>query len=146
MDNYWKGCPPRMDDGRFLQDFRTADRREQYIKHINGIVRDDDQRMFYQQNAEKIMDREWNILREKQSCFTNACIHQYPTRTSPGENHVERELYNAVRKNKITKKHPQYPHCPKLPDYRATHTQSSTYSPDGNVKSVPLQRKFASRK
>lgn len=127
MDNYWKGCPPRMDDGRFLQDFRTADRREQYIKHINGIIRDDDQRMFYQQNAEQIMDREWEILRQTQSCFTNACIHNYPTRTSPGSNYEELQMYNAVRKNKIMKEDKNYPHCKRMSDYRLTHTQNANY-------------------
>ncbi len=116
-----------MDDGRFLQDFRTADRREQYIKHINGIVRDDDQRMFYQQNAEQIMDREWDILRKTQSCFTNACIHNYPTRTSPGSNYEELQMYNAVRKNKLMKDDKNYPHCKSLPDYRLTHTGSAGY-------------------
>jgi hypothetical protein len=127
MDNYWKGCPPRMDDGRFLQDFRSPSRREQYIKHINGIVRDDDQRMFYQQNAEQIMDREWQILRRTQSCFTNACIHNYPTRTSPGSNYEELQMYNAVRKNKIMKEDKQYPHCKQMADYRLTHTGSAGY-------------------
>ncbi len=127
MDNYWKGCPPRMDDGRFLQDFRTADRREQYIKHINGIVRDDDQRLFYQQNAEQIMDREWKALRNTQSCFTNSCIHNYPTRTSPGSNYEELQLYNAVRKNKLTSDNKSFPHCKKMGDYRLTHTSNVEY-------------------
>lgn len=127
MDNYWKGCPPRMDDGRFLQDFRTADRREQYIKTINGIVRDDDQRMFYQQNAEAIMNKEWEILRKTQSCFTNACIHTYPTRTSPGSNYEELQLYNAVRKNKIMQGDKNYPYCKKMMDYRMTHMDGSCY-------------------
>lgn len=127
MDNYWKGCPPRMNDGRFLQDFRMPDRREQYIKHINGIVRDDDQRMFYQQNGEMIMDREWDILRKTQSCFTNACIHNYPTRTSPGSNYEELKVYNAVRKNELKKNNKLYPHCKKMPDYRASHTNTTQY-------------------
>lgn len=127
MDNHFKGCPPRMDDGRFLQDFRTADRREQYIKHMNGIVRDDDQRMFYQQNGELIMDKEWNILKNTQSCFTNVCIHNYPTRTSPGSNYEELKLYNAVRRNKIDKSHPKYPKCDYMPDYRMHHTKLTQY-------------------
>jgi hypothetical protein len=127
MDNYWKGCPPRMNDGRFLQDFRTADRREQYIKHINGIVRDDDYRMFLQQNGAKVMDKEWEILRKTQSCFTNACIHNYPTRTSPGSNYEELQIYNAVRTNKLKKSNKYYPHCKQMPDYRMSHTDGSTY-------------------
>ena len=69
MDNYWKKdcsemnggktcknvCPAKMDDGRYLQDFRSATRRDQYNKYINGIVRDDDYRLYLQQNGELIM-------------------------------------------------------------------------------------------
>lgn len=116
-----------MDDGRFLQDFRTADRREQYIKTINGITRDDQQRSFYQNNAEEIMNREWEILRKNQSCFTNACIHNYPTRTTPGMNHEELQVYNQVRKNKLQQKDPKFPHCKSMADYRMTHTAKSQY-------------------
>jgi hypothetical protein len=127
MDNFWKGCPPRMDDGRFLQDFRTPDRREQYIKAINGITRDDEQRKFYQNNAEVIMNKEWEILTQKQSCFTNCCVHNYPTRTTPGMNHEEMQIYNAVRKNKLQKNDPSYPSCKKLPDYRMSHVENAKY-------------------
>ncbi len=127
MDNFWKECPPKMNDGRFLQDFRTPDRREQYIKVINGITRDDEQRKFYQNNAETIMNREWDILREKHSCFTNCCIHNYPTRTTPGMNHEEMQNYNAVRKNKLQKQDQKYPVCGKMADYRMTHLKNLKY-------------------
>lgn len=118
MDNYWKGCPPKMSDGRFLQDFRSADRREQYIKYVNNIVRDDEQRMLYQKYGSDIMDREWNLLKQTQSCFTNCCIHNYPTRTSPGTNYEELKIYNAVKTNKLKKTDKMYPLCKNLPDYR----------------------------
>jgi hypothetical protein len=127
MDNYFKGCPPRMNDGRFLQDFRQANTREQYIKTINGIVRDDDYRMFLQQNGEQIMDKEWGVLRKTQSCQTNCCIHTYPTRTSPGSNYEELKLYNAVRSNRIKAGNANYPSCNFIPDYRMSHTQTAKY-------------------
>lgn len=53
MDNIFKSCPPKMEDGRFLTDYRTDSARNQYIKSINGLVRDDDYRIFLQQNTEK---------------------------------------------------------------------------------------------
>ena len=52
----------------------------EYIKYTNGIVRDDDYRLFLQTNAEKMMDSEWLFLRENYSCFNNACVHNYPLR------------------------------------------------------------------
>ena len=63
MDNYFKGCPPRMDDARFLTDYRSQDTINQSIQKMNGIVRDDDYRLFLQQNAGTIMDRQWDISR-----------------------------------------------------------------------------------
>ena len=71
MDNYFKDCPPKMDDGRYLTDFRPTSIREQFIKSINGIVRDDEYRNFLQKNGESIIDREWSALRKTQSCHTN---------------------------------------------------------------------------
>jgi len=125
MDNYFKGCPPKMADGRFLQDFRSPSRRELYTKTINGITRDDDQRLFYQQNAEKIMNQEWNMMKQQFSCFPNCCIHNYPTRTDPGSNYEELRLYNAVRTNKIQKGDNLYPACNQMPDYRMTDTKQN---------------------
>ena len=73
------------------------------------------------------MNREWDLLRKTQSCFTNCCIHNYPTRTSPGSNYEELQKYNAVRKNKVSKENKNYPHCQKLPDYRMSHTKVVRY-------------------
>jgi len=127
MDNFFKGCPARMEDGRFLTDYRQADTREQYIRTINGITRDDDYRMFLQGNGESIIDREWDILRRTQSCQTNCCIHNYPTRTTPGSNYEELNLYNAVRTNRLKPTDNIYPRCSKKSDYRLTHTKKSSY-------------------
>ena len=118
MDNYFVGCPPRMDDGRFLSDFRTSSAREQFVKNINGIVRDDDYRMFLQKNAEKINNKEWEHLKDKNSCRTNCCIHTYPTRVNPGSLHDELNMYNLVRTNKLNRNDKNYPHCKTNDDYR----------------------------
>lgn len=97
-DNYWKGCPAKMSDGRFLSDYRSATVREQYNKSINAIARDDEYRLFLQQNAKSIMDNEWNTYRRTQSCHPNVCIHQdFPTRSTPSDYNRELKLHNAVR-------------------------------------------------
>lgn len=124
MDNYWNSencqCPDKMDSGRYLQDFRTPSRRELYNMYINGIKRDDDMRKFYQNNAVDIMNKEWEFLRTTKSCFTNACIHNNPTRSTPGMDNLEMQMYNAVRSNQLKKNHPNFPHCKPLEDYRMT--------------------------
>jgi len=118
-DNFFKGCPPVMEDGRLFTDYRMSHRREQYNKSINGIVRDDEYRLFLQNNAENIMDKEWEYNRANNSCFVNVCAHNYPTRTPPGALHEEMELYNAVKTGKPVRRPPV---CEKFSDYRASVT------------------------
>lgn len=112
-----------MSDGRFLQDFRTASRREQYIRTINNLKNNDDQRTFYQNNANTLLDREWDALKQNNKCSPNCCIHKYPTRTTPGMNHDELRIYNSVRKGSIMPSDPEYPYCKVMDDYRLTLTK-----------------------
>ena len=127
MDNFYKGCPAKMADGRFLTDYRTANAREQYIKTINGFHRDDDYRMFLQQSANQIMDKEWDFFRAEASCNTTCCVHKYPTRTTPGANFEELAIYNAVQSGKLKSTDKMYPSCTNLADYRMTDTPKSKY-------------------
>lgn len=120
-DNYWQGCPPKMNDARFLADYRTPTVREQFNKSINGITRDDDYRLFLQQNAERIMDTEWVYYRKTNSCSPNVCIHQnYPTRSNPANDNAEMKLHNDVRTGKTPSGQPE---CRKHEDYRMTVTK-----------------------
>jgi hypothetical protein len=120
MDNYFKGCPPRMNDGRFITDYRSADNVNLHIMAINGIRRDDDYRCFLQNNAQRIMDNQWNLAKKTQSCQTNACLHNYPTRTNLNMQREELQLYNAVRTNRVKNGDSNYPVCRNGPDYRAS--------------------------
>ena len=122
-DNFFKSCPPKMADGRLFLDARTAVRREEYVKFINNIVRDDEHRMFYQKNAETIMDKEWAYNRQNKSCWLTECVHTYPTRVYPPWFVEERKNYDSLSNPLRTKKFP----CPKAHDYRMTHTQGSKY-------------------
>lgn len=123
MDNFNKDCPAMMSDGRLFTDYRTSHRREMYNKAINGIVRDDDYRMFLQNKAETIMDRTWDFTKKTSSCAPNVCIHTHPTRSTPTLNYEEMRLYNAVRTGKYLKKMPA---CKKLSDYRMSVTKGGT--------------------
>ena len=97
MDNYFQNCPPMMaDQGRHLGDFKTATRRNEYIKYINDIWRDDQYRLFLQLNGKQIMDREWGYHKKHNSCWANDCIHHYPTRSLPRHFYQEREAFDSI--------------------------------------------------
>ena len=116
MDNFFKQCPPRMDDGRLFLDARTAVRREEYIKFINNIERDDEHRLFYQKNADEIMKREWDFIRSKKSCSLKECVHTYPTRVYPPWFVEERVKHDSLRDPSRSQKY----QCQKYDDYRLT--------------------------
>lgn len=119
MDNFYHNCPPMMEDqGRHLGDFKTATRRNEYIKYINDIHRDDQYRLFLQLNGSEILDNMWKYHRKYNSCFVNDCVHHYPTRANPGQFAEEMEAYNSIfnmRTNKILAPMRQ---CKPYQDYR----------------------------
>jgi hypothetical protein len=123
-NNFFKGCPALMEDGRFLTDYRSATTREQYNKYRNGIVRDDDFRMFLQNNGTRLMDDAWKKNRTDNSCFPNDCIHMFPTRSTPGMLYDEMKIYNAVKTQRLAKPIPQ---CVTQPDYRASQTPETKW-------------------
>lgn len=100
MDNYFRGCPANVGN-RNLSDYKTTTRREEYIKYINGIVRDDEYRLFLQQNGKEFMDREFNWYKQTQSCYVNNCVHNYPTRQSPLDLATEKRLYDSRLQSNI---------------------------------------------
>jgi hypothetical protein len=121
MDPIYKNCPPLLSDGRLFTDWRTAVRREEHMKYINNIVRDDEYRLFLEKNAENIMDNTWDNLKREKSCWVNECVHNYPTRMHPTWFYEERKnydsLYNPNRKTHYI--------CSPKRDYRATITKGS---------------------
>lgn len=119
MDNFYKQCPPMMSDGRLFTDHRTNVRMNEYIKYINDINRDDDYRIFLQDNAENILDNQWEHERKNKSCWANECIHNYPTRMYPGFFKRERKAADSMFNPQRTEKYP----CRKFSDYRATVTR-----------------------
>ncbi len=124
MDNYWKNCPPKMDDGRFTTNYKTDTCINEYIKYVNGITRDDDYRLFLQLNATKMMDSEWIYFRQNDSCWNNACVHNYPLRMDPRNFAKERQNANLLFK---TNQLPPDLQCQKFADYRMTETPLQKY-------------------
>ena len=119
MDNYYRNCPPRMDDGRFTTNYKSSSNINEYIKYMNGITRDDDYRLFLQTNAVKLMDSEWSYLRKNDSCWDNACVHKYPLRMNPRLFVQERENTNMLFENKEL---PDNFKCSIYSDYRISET------------------------
>lgn len=127
MDNFYRGCPPKMNDARFLTDYRSATTREQFIKTVNGFVRDDDYRMFLQQKAEDIIDRERHYVKKRKECPIPYCIHKYPTRITNGEMNQELKLYNGVKRGRIKPSDSNYPKCDSMHDYYTTFTKNTKF-------------------
>lgn len=121
MDNYYKNCPARMNDGNFLTNYKTSSNYNELIKFKNNIVRDDDYRLFLQQNAEKMMETEWNDLRKNSSCWNNACVHVYGTRMDPRNFEQERKAFDNLFANTTLSSDNK---CKQYVDYRLTATEN----------------------
>jgi len=119
-----------MDDGKFLTNYKTASCYNEYIKYMNGIVRDDDYRLFLQMNADKIMDSEWMFLRKNDSCWNNACVHNYNLRMDPRNFNKERDAADLLFKSREL---PTTLKCHKYADYRLTTTPLQNYQPETNT-------------
>ena len=131
MDNYYQNCPAKMDDGRFITNYRSDTCINEYIKYANGIVRDDDYRLYLQLNADKLMDTEWSSLIKNDSCFNNACVHTYPLRMDPRDFAQEKEKANFLFKaNNL----PDNFKCPVYADYRMTETPLQNFKINNNQK------------
>lgn len=122
MDNFFRTCPPRMQDqGRQLSDFQTSTRRNEYIKYVNDIYRDDQYRLFLQMNGKEIMDREWEYYKSNDKCWVNDCVHTFPTRVLPQQMAEEKALYDSMSNPRTNQKLAATRQCAQpMPDYRMT--------------------------
>ena len=70
MDNrhYKYGCPPLMQDGRFITNYMESRIFEQYIRNINKIESAQDYKRFLQLNGDVIMNKERAYNQENNSC------------------------------------------------------------------------------
>ena len=121
MDNYFKNCPAKMNYGG-LTDHRSSHTRELHNMNTAGMSRSDDFRLYAQQNAERIMDSQWHVLKTTQYCHNYQCFHNYGTNTTPQEHHSEMSTYNNVKNGQS-----QPPQCKTFADYRLTSTEGATY-------------------
>ena len=138
MDNYFKNCVAVMSDGRQFTDWKGATRRNEYIKYINEVLRDDDYRMLLQCNGSKFMDKEWEYYSKKLNCWENQCIHNYPTRTLPQFFKQELKAFN----DKMDPSKPKLKNtCPQFRDYRL-NTNERGLTCDNNLDKMTRTKSF----
>lgn len=112
-DNFYKGiCPPKSGPGfRELSNYTNNLNMNLNISNKNSIKRDDEYRLFLQKNGMKIIENEWNKLRNNNSCAPNNCIFKNPkTLVHPYTFNEEMERNN----NTLTQKY----ECKQYDDYR----------------------------
>ena len=73
MDNRYfnNGCPPLMQDARFITNYSDKRKIDQQIKHINKITDIYSFKEFLQHNAKNIIDNERKIISQSNTCFVN---------------------------------------------------------------------------
>lgn len=86
-------CPAKMHDGRLVNDFKTATRRNEEIRFINGVSRDDMYRTILQENGKKILKRTKQHSKSLQ-CRPETCVHQYDSRVTAESMSDELRNYN----------------------------------------------------
>lgn len=85
MDNrYFKNnCPPLMQDGRFMTSYIESRVLEQFIRNVNNLQSAQDYKIFLQNNAETIMEREKTYAENTSRCSINGqCV---PLSSQPEE-------------------------------------------------------------
>lgn len=108
------------DQGRHLSDFQSSTRRDEYIKYVNDIYRDDQYRLFLQLNGREIMNREWNYHNKYNRCWDNDCIHHYPTRSLPRHMVQERQAFDSIFDRNTRNQMAPLRQCTRYQDFRLT--------------------------
>ena len=108
MDNFFPECPAVMSDARFLQDYQDSIRRDEHIKYVNKIYRDDEYRTFLQNNGKKIISNLWEQQVSVNKCWVNNCNHVGETRASLQDYINEMNNYNNPSPKSQCKKYKDY--------------------------------------
>lgn len=118
MDNFYLNCPPKMADGRMLGDYKPSTWRNEYIRQVNGIYRDDQYRYFLQTQGKELLEKEWDFYRNNSSCWTSPCVHKYPTRVTNYDFVHEMQTYNSIFDLNTNEEMAPERRCVKYKDFR----------------------------
>lgn len=99
MDNYFRGFPPMMSDGRQFTDYRSPQVREKLFKYKHGLTTENEIRTFSINNGEQIINNEWNYINQSNYVNRNH-IHKAPTtKVHATFNNTETLIYNKDKPN-----------------------------------------------
>lgn len=73
-----KDCPPLMSDQRFATDYRPSCYVHDLVNKQNGIRNSHQQRMFFQRNADKLMQLNLQYFSQKADCNSCNMFHVDP--------------------------------------------------------------------
>jgi hypothetical protein len=121
MDNFHGACPARMNDSRFITDYRNPTVRERENKKIFGSdILDDKYRESLQKFGFKLSRNFGSKLYVDMTntCATNTCIHTGRTRVVNKDLYNELKLYNNVRTGKLIPSQSEYPKCSLFSSYK----------------------------
>jgi hypothetical protein len=98
MDNYYHQCREMMEDGRFMTDYRSSQVREEHYRYKHGLKTANETRTHRIDNAEQMMDDEWDDLVNNNLCFPRKkCYHTSDTtRVTNAYNNIELLSYNGM--------------------------------------------------
>lgn len=97
-DNFYFGCPAKSGPGfREMTNYAPNTSLNEYIAAKNQLERDDEYRLFLQQNGGQIGTNEWSYLKSHHSCFPNECIFDNKrTVVHPSTFNEEMMKYNSM--------------------------------------------------
>lgn len=113
MDNFHKSCPARMNDSRFITDYRNPTVRERENKKLFGSDILDDK---YRESLQKFGSKLYIDL--SNTCATNTCVHKGRTRVVNRDLYNELKTYNDVRTGKLVPSQSEYPKCSLFSSYK----------------------------
>lgn len=113
MDNFYQSCPARMNDSRFITDYRNPTSRERDNKRLFGEnIEEDEYRRLLQKHSSKL------YVDMSNTCATNTCIHKGKTRVVNKDLYDELKRYNDVRTGRLVSSQPEYPKCTLFSSYK----------------------------
>jgi hypothetical protein len=107
------------DQGRTLSNFKTSNKINEEIRFLNGIYRDDEYRLFLQNNAKKIAFQEFQNYRAANfnTCLPSDCVHNYPTSPMSMDFITERLAYDSIFDPKTNAQYKYLRQCKTYQDY-----------------------------
>lgn len=90
-----RDCPPIMQDGRHVTDYRPSCEVHSSIRYHNNLTDSNQYRQFMMNNAEKIMDMERSHWSKVRSCNSCSFVHPDPNNNDTFWAAYRKHLYGS---------------------------------------------------